>query len=173
MDDQERRLVQKILKALSQQTEKILKYIKELKIGGEDNSINANNQKGMWAGARDFDSAPFRVYLNGDAYLGGSLKTAIVPTNKGYAALYCMESPEVWFMDFCYGQSPEWWEFWKDPKVHYDPIFLIVTEPPYHVVPTVDKNWFQVYGKRKGYVKNRFEKKTKEEFEANNKLWSK
>ena len=54
--------------------------------------------------------------------LNGSTKTAIAPSSKGYRALYTNESPEVWFMDFC------------DSKDTIDPLFLEVTEPPYHFI---------------------------------------
>lgn len=85
-----------------------------------------------------------------------NLKSAIVPTSKGYNALYCMESPEVWFMDFIK----------KDKKL--DPLFKEVTESPYHYVKCVGGE-YQVWGKRKGFKNTRFETKTENEFMSNEK----
>ena len=90
---------------------------------------------------------------------GSAAKTAIVPTSKGYKALYCTESPEVWFVDFC--------ETMED----IDPLFLEVTEGPYKFIKCVDGS-YQVWGKRKGFSGKRFESKTKEEFERNNVFWN-
>lgn len=91
--------------------------------------------------------------------INGTPKTAIVSTKKGYKALYTNESPEVWFMDFC------------ETKDKIDPMFLEVTSPPYHFIKC-DGGEYQVWGKRKGMEKLRFEEKTKKEFEANNQFWS-
>ena len=91
--------------------------------------------------------------------LNGSTKTAIVPSSKGYRALYTNESPEVWFMDFC------------DSKDTIDPLFLEVTEPPYHFIKC-EGGEYQVWGKRKGMKNVRFEEKTKEQFIKNNAFWS-
>lgn len=88
-----------------------------------------------------------------------SNKTAIVETSKGFNALYCMESPEVWFMDFC------------ESKDKIDPLFLEVTTPPYHFIKCEDGE-YQVWGKRKGHEKLRFEKKTKSEADENNRFWA-
>lgn len=104
------------------------------------------------------------VYINtgtaGDLLVNGySYKTAIVPTSKGYNALYTNESPEVWFMDFC------------ESKEKIDPLFLEVTVPPYHYIKCEDGE-YQVWGKRKGAENVRFENKTQAEFEHNNKFWS-
>lgn len=42
------------------------------------------------------------VNINCDVFrINGAGKTAVLDTSKGYRELYCMESPEVWFMDFC------------------------------------------------------------------------
>ncbi len=90
---------------------------------------------------------------------GTIIKTAIVPTSKGYRALYTNESPNVWFMDFC------------ESKDKIDPLFLEVTEPPYHFIKCEDGE-YQVWGIRKGLKNKRFEEKTKEEFDRNNQFWS-
>jgi hypothetical protein len=86
--------------------------------------------------------------------ISGTLKNAIVPTSEGYRALACMESPEVWFMDFT-------------PMVDVlDPLFRETTEGPYRYIKCED-GWFQVWGRRKGYKETRFEMKTEKEFIAN------
>jgi len=84
-------------------------------------------------------------------------KTAIVPTSQGYNALYCMESPEVWFMDFY--------------EKEVDSLFIEVTEAPYHKI-TCDDGWVQIWGKRKESADKRFESKTRKEFDVNNQFWS-
>lgn len=81
-------------------------------------------------------------------------KTAILPTSEGYNALYCTESPEVWFMDFC------------TEKDKLDPMFKEVTSAPYHYIKCEDGE-YQVWGKRKGHEMYRFEQKTYEEYIAN------
>lgn len=86
----------------------------------------------------------------------GTLKNAIVPTSQGFSALACMESPEVWFMDFCTGTS----------TIDIDLLFLEVTVPPYHFI-MCDGGEYQVWGKRKGHEDKRFEAKTGKEFVAN------
>ena len=109
-------------------------------------------------------------FTGGSAWtLNGNSKTAIVPTKDGYRALYSMESPEVWFMDFCPGKKVrrKWWKFWDWTwSATPDPMFLEVTEPPYVIMPTAVKGLVQVWAKRKGHPE-RFEKKTKAEFEKN------
>lgn len=115
------------------------------------------------------------VFINtgGDFVLNGSIKTAIVSTSQGYRALYCMESPEVWFMDMCYLKPrSKWWKFWEKREYDIDPLFLETIVRPLHFVPTIDKNIFQVWGIRKGSINRRFEKKTKKEFIKNNAFWS-
>lgn len=114
-------------------------------------------------------------YLSGGTpkiSIGGSEKTAIVPTSKGYNALYCTESPEVWFWDFAKVVKPKFWEFWKKPTYIIDPLFLEVVTGPFIPIPTLVPGWVQIYAKRKGHESKRFESKTKEEFERNNKFWS-
>ena len=83
-----------------------------------------------------------------------SNKTAIVPTSEGFNALYCTESPEVWFMDFC------------GPDKILDPMFEEVSTGPYRYIKCEDGG-YQVWGKRKGHERYRFEKKTEAEFIAN------
>lgn len=112
---------------------------------------------------------------NGKTLTMSSNKTAIVPTSNGYRALYCNESPEVWFMDFAYRiRLTPYWMFWnKKYKYSTDPLFKEVTSAPYHFLPTVDENIVQVWGKRKGHETLRFEKKTKQQFLKNENFWRK
>ena len=84
-------------------------------------------------------------------------KTAIVPTSQGYNALYCTESPEVWFMDF------------TGPDKSLDPLFEEVSTGPYRYIKCEDGG-YQVWGKRKGHEGYRFESKTLEEYIANEKF---
>lgn len=101
--------------------------------------------------------------------LGGTDKTAIVPTKDGYKALYSMESPGVWFMDFCYGKKkrhfPKFWEY--EWLIKPDLTFLEVIEGQIVVIPTGVKNIVQIWAKRKGHAEKRFEAKTKAEYEKN------
>jgi hypothetical protein len=92
-------------------------------------------------------------------FIGASEKTAIVKTSKGYNALYCMESPEVWFMDFC------------DNKKKIDPLFMEVTEGEMKFIKLTGKG-YQVWRRRKGFINKRFDKKTKTQYLKNNKFWS-
>jgi hypothetical protein len=104
------------------------------------------------------------ITTNGEGLqVDGTVKTAIVPTSKEYNALYCIESPEVWFMDFC------------ESKDKIDTMFLEVTEKPYRFVKCEDENgkeMYQVWGVRKGFKNIRFESKTREQFEKNNNFWA-
>ena len=86
-------------------------------------------------------------------WINGTFKSAIVPTSRGYNSLFCMESPEVWFMDFT----------GEDRRI--DPMFEEVTEGDRQWVKT-ETGW-QVWRRRKGYSKNRFDAKTRKDFEAN------
>lgn len=104
-------------------------------------------------------SGSVNVLCSSDFTINGTAKTAIVPTSKGYKALYTNESPDVWFMDFC------------ENKDKIDPTFLEVTSPPYHFIKCEDGE-YQVWGKRKGFEHLRFESKTKEEFDRNTIFWS-
>ena len=90
--------------------------------------------------------------------VNGAPKEAVVPTSKGYKALYCTESPEVWFMDFC------------DDKEKIDPLFLEATEGKMKFIKC-DDGTYQVWRRRKGFANKRFEQKTKEEFDKNYKFW--
>jgi len=126
--------------------------------------------KGNDSGVADSSGVLFYNH-DTDAY---AEKTAIMPTSKGYNALYCTESPEVWFMDFCYGKKVmrSIFQFWKrDWIIKPDKMFVEVTEAPYRIIPTGQDNLVQVWGKRKGQADKRFESKTKTEFEENNKFW--
>lgn len=139
------------------------------------------------------DSGSGSVYLkgtdSGDANSSGVFlydhdaaayveKAAIVETSKGYRALYCAESPEVWFFDFCRGKrrlkvdGPKFWKWRWEWEVKPDKTFMEVTSPPYVAIPTGIRGIVQLWGKRKGLEKKRFEEKSKMEFEANNKFWS-
>lgn len=93
--------------------------------------------------------------------LGGTDKSAIVPTSDGYKALYCAEAPEVWFFDFC------------DTKESIDPMFLEVTEGDMKFTK-LDDGTYQVWRRRKGHAEpeKRFAPKTAEEFKKNNEFWS-
>ncbi|MEK7180690.1 MAG: hypothetical protein AAB706_04390 [Patescibacteria group bacterium] len=84
-------------------------------------------------------------------------KTAIVPTSKGYNALYSIEAPEVWFMDFI------------ESKREIDPMFLEVTEGEIKFVKLADGG-YQVWRRRKGHAEKRFGVKTYGEFIANEKF---
>jgi len=104
--------------------------------------------------------------INGDLTVDGT-KAAIVKTSRGYRKLYCTESPEVWFMDF-FGitKTRKWFKPWKeDINIIFDKLFLEVTEPPYIVISTFNKDIVQVWAKRKGFGQRRFEKRTKEEYD--------
>ena len=103
---------------------------------------------------RDASNNYFSLGSGTTFYVNGNTKTAIVPTSKGYNALYCIESPSVWFMDFC------------EEKNNLDPMFKEVTVAPYHYIKCEDGG-YQVWGKRKGHEFSRFESKTEEEFLAN------
>lgn len=107
----------------------------------------------------------------GTFYINGSPKSAIVPTSKGYRALYTNESPNLWFNDFARVVRPPWWKPWEKPKYVVDPLFLEVVSQPLIFIPTLDKNIVQVWGRRKGHEQRRFELKTKKEFIENNKFW--
>lgn len=94
-----------------------------------------------------------------DIKLNGVSKSAIVPYREKYLSLYCVEAPEVWFFDFA-----------KDID-SIDPRFLEVTEGDIKTLTTDDGEKL-VFRRRRGFGSHRFEERTKEEFDANNKLWS-
>lgn len=91
-------------------------------------------------------------------YGGLVAKTAILETSEGYKAVYCMESPEVWFMDFV-----------GEDKV-LDPLFAEVTVEPYHYIKC-EGGGYQVWGKRKYFGDTRFTDKTEEQFDQNARFW--
>lgn len=131
---------------------------------------NALTLAALSAGIQMTSNQDITLSYGGNFKLNGTTKTAIVPTSQGYKALYCTESPEVWFMDFA--RIERSWKFWKKPKILVDKTFLEITEAPYITMPTLDKNIVQVWGKRKGFKDTRFESKTQEEFDRNNVFWS-
>jgi len=88
--------------------------------------------------------------------LAGTDKTAILRLLNQYRALYCVESPEVWFFDFC------------ESKDKVDPLFLEATEGEIKFI-ACDKG-YQVWRRRKGHANKRFEIKTAEEFARNEKF---
>jgi hypothetical protein len=96
----------------------------------------------------------------GDAkiYVDGNTKTAIMPTSEGYRALYCIESPEVWFMDFVK----------KDKKL--DPLFEEVTEGECKFIKLQDGD-YQVWRRRKGYINKRFGEMSKAQYISNKFFW--
>lgn len=101
--------------------------------------------------------------MNGFSLQLASNKTAIVPTSSGFRALYCVESPEVWFMDFFY------------PDKGIDPLFDEVTEGKSFFIKAKDgtgKTVMQVWRHRKAHADKRFEEKTVADFEANEKFLS-
>lgn|SRR3990167_2940376 len=131
-----------------------------------DNDIIIESDADVNGGAMYFRNNASNVYLFYDQSAGvyrnltmNANKTAIMPTSEGYRALYCVESPEVWFMDFV------------DKKDELDLLFLEVTVPPYKYI-RCDDNTYQVWGKRKGKEGVRFEKMTQEQFNQNDKFWS-
>jgi hypothetical protein len=113
--------------------------------------LTVKGSNGLYlSGANKIEFSSYTLTMN-------SNKTAIIPTSEGFNALYCMESPEVWFMDFC-----------DEPK-KLDPMFEEVTVAPYHYIKC-ESGGYQVWGKRKGHENYRFESKTLEEYIANEKF---
>jgi len=100
------------------------------------------------SGSNKIDFQSYTLTMDSD-------KLAIVQTSEGFNALHCIEAPDVWFMDFC------------DVKGVLDPMFEEVTVPPYRYIKCEDDGGYQVWGKRKGHDHKRFESKTREEFDAN------
>jgi len=90
--------------------------------------------------------------------VNGSTKTAIVPTSQGYNALYTLESPEVWFFDFAKSLDD------------IDSMILETTEGESNVIKT-DQNEYLVFRRRKGFEDTRFEQKTVQQFDRNNRFW--
>ena len=147
----------------------------DLYLEGDDDAFLVATDKVFLKGADTGNSNSSGVFFYDYDAAGYVEKTAIVPTSKGFNALYCAESPNVWFFDFCYGKKVIEFNKWRirfSWKVKPDKMFLEVTEPPYFIIPTGSKNLIQIWGIRKGMKNKRFEKKTKKEFEENNKFWS-
>lgn len=96
-------------------------------------------------------------------YIGSGTKTAIMPTSQGYRSLFCIESPEVWFMDIV-GKD-------KQP----DPLFDEVTTGKAHFIRIEDENGahvgFQKWARRKGYENQRFTAASEAVYEANKAFW--
>jgi len=90
---------------------------------------------------------------------GSTIKNCIIKTKDfGNRALACIESPEVWFMDFT----------GKDKKL--DPIFEAVTEGECEWVKT--ERGYQVWRRRINLSQIRFEEKTEAQFIQNEKFLS-
>jgi len=100
-----------------------------------------------------------KAHMNDPIYVGGVAKSAIVNTKLGFRKLYCMESPEVWFMDFC------------KSKTSIDPLFRDVTEGEYKFIK-LDDGSYQVWRHRKEMGHKRLETSTEIEYNKNNKFWS-
>lgn len=133
-----------------------LKLDSEIRSAGQNSYWKDNNGDTIcWFDGSD-NSATFTKLFVGATEI---TKNAIVPTSQGYNALYCMESPEVWFMDFC------------ESKDSIDPMFLEVTEGDMKFIK-LDGEGYQVWRRRKGFVNTRFEKKTEKEYIKNNKFWA-
>lgn len=130
----------------------------------------------LGSGGSDVNITGNDVTMDCDNFvLNGATKAAIVSTSKGYKALYCSESPEVWFFDFCRGRrvTPKWYKPWiKDWLIKPDPLFMESTDGNIIVIPTGVSNMVQVWRKRKGFSNIRFEDKTEEEFHRNNEFWN-
>jgi hypothetical protein len=94
-----------------------------------------------------------RLDMNGHSLTLGSDKTAIVPVAGEFRALYAVESPDVWFCDFC------------DNKDSISKLFLDVTEGDMRFIKA-DKG-YQVWRRRKGHANKRFEKKSYLQFIKN------
>jgi len=90
---------------------------------------------------------------------GSTIKNAILKTDKfGYRALACIESPEVWFMDFT-----------GEDKI-LDPMFEAVTEGDCEWIKT--KRGYQVWRRRINLSGIRFEEKTEAQFIKNEQFLS-
>lgn len=141
----------------------------KLKSSGSANTFQ------LWAGTADLTYNTITIDANGGTTRitrsGNVAKTAIVETSRGYTALYCIESPQVWFMDFAKVKPRKWYEFWKKEEYEFDPLFIETVESIDHVIPTKNKEIVQVYGIRKGFKTIRFENKTKKQYEKNNDFW--
>ena len=90
-------------------------------------------------------------------HIGANTKTAIVPTSKGFNALYCIESPDVLFLDF-----------YENKK---DKLFSEVISGNEFEFDCINGKKLLI-GKRKGFEDTRFEKKSELDFERNNKFYA-
>jgi len=135
-----------------------------------EGQVEHNNTDRIYIGGRKLEMSQ-NLTVASPTYIGSGVisngagqfswwngKSAVLPTSEGYRALYCLESPEIWFMDFC------------DAQKQLDPLFVEVTEPPYRYIRCEDGG-YQVWGKRKNLGKIRFEEKSEKEFIENNKFW--
>lgn len=160
-----------IIPFIQRQVDLFITQLKYLRLGGENKVIRLDDQSGLWIGHAEYASAPFKVDLSGNLYTGGTLKTAVVKTSDGNRELYCIESPEVWFVDFCKRvQVPS--PFWARKYIyHIDPIFAQVTQGPYRYIQTAEKDIFQVWGKRRFHANRRFERVENEDYRQNERFW--
>ena len=129
----------------------------ELEAGNCDELFIINGKAG---GDIQLVAADGTIFMTSDAFIkiNGTTKTAILETSRGYNALYCLESPEVWFFDFA-----------KDEN-SLDHDFIEATQGESNILKT-DQGELLVFRKRKGYQSTRFEKKTLEQFDKNNRFW--
>ena len=126
-------------------------------LGGESGVV-ITIENSTSGGDINFTAADGEVRLRGvDVTVNGSSKSAIVPTSQGYNALYCLESPEVWFFDFA-----------KDID-SIDSLFLEVTHGEINALNT-EQGELLVFRKRKVDAK-RFASRTVEQFNRNNDFW--
>lgn len=100
------------------------------------------------------DGTNSELRMNGYSLKLTSNKTAIVPTSQGYKALYCIESPEVWFVDFVEKLDKE------------DPLFQEVTIGKTKIIELVGGG-YQIWRRRRGHEHLRFESKTEAQFIKN------
>jgi hypothetical protein len=111
-------------------------------------------------GSVELQTANGNIYFSCSTFkINGNTKTAIVPTSQGYNALYCVESPEVWFFDVL------------DSENNIDPLFMEVTEGEIKSISNSDSQRI-IFRKRKKFATMRMERKTKEQYLLNSKLWS-
>lgn len=128
----------------------------------ESRSVSEMYLANTLAGANvDFVSANGSVqigFASNNVFVNGNPKSAIVETSLGYRALYCAESPEVWFFDIV------------DDLKKTDPIFEEITSGDTKALRT-DQGKYLIFKRRKGFDHTRFEKKTAQQFYKNNSFW--
>lgn len=130
-------------------------------VGSSNVNITSNDlDVNITAAGDNINLSAGTVDISGTLKVNGATKTAIMPTSQGFKALYCIESPEVWFMDFV------------EDKDKLDPLFLEVTVPPYKFIKLEDTS-YQVWGKRKDTEHLRFNRMTEDQYKANYRFWSK